>query len=246
MSGHSKWANIKYRKERQDAKKGQAFSKISKMITVAAREKGGDPEKNPDLALAIEKAKQVNMPKENIERAIKKGTGELEGVDIEQEILEAFGPEGIALLIKIVTDNTNRSLAEIRSILNQYQGKLAETGSVSWKFVRKGQLIIRKQKGIDSERLLELILRAGAKDYQELDDGLMVFTEPDQLHQIKESLEKENIKIEEASFSLEPNDTIKKEEKKKAEKILKLVEKLEDHSDVESISSDFDISEEVL
>lgn len=246
MSGHSKWANIKYRKERQDAKKGLAFSKVSKMITIAAREKGGDPDKNSDLALAIEKAKQVNMPKENIERAIKKGTGELEGVKIEQETLEGFGPEGIALLIKIMTDNKNRTLAEIRSILRQYQGKLAEKGAVSWKFLKKGQLVIRNQKGFSQDKLLELVIEIGASDFQELDDGLIVFTEPNQLHQIKEGLEKEGLKIESASFSLEPKDSVRVEDSSSAKKILKLVEKLEEHDDVESVSSDFDIPEEVI
>jgi len=246
MSGHSKWSNIKYRKERQDAKKGLAFSKVSKMITVVARAKGGDPDKNPDLALAIDKAKQVNMPKENIERAIKKGTGELEGTRIEQETLEAFGPGGIGLIIKIITDNKNRTLAEIRSILRQHQGKLAENGAVKWKFDRKGQLIIRDQKGFNRDKLLELIIEVGASDYQELDNGLVVFTEPDRLHQIKEKLEKGGLKIESASFSLEPRDSVKIEDPTRAKQILKLMEELERHDDVESISSDFDIQDDII
>jgi len=244
MSGHSKWANIKHRKERQDAKKGKAFSQVSKMITVSAQIKGGDPSQNSDLALAIEKAKAVNMPKANIERAIKKGIGELAGAQITQETLEAFGPAGIALVFNVLTDNRNRTLAEIRKLLKESGGKLAEKGSVAWKFAKKGQLVIRQSKDMDIDQILEETIEAGASDYDQIDDGLIVYTQPSQLHAIKTKLEEKGIKIEEAGIMLQPNDSLEISDPKKAKRIIKLMHALEDHDDIESVSSDFDILEE--
>jgi len=241
MSGHSKWANIKHRKERQDAKKGKAFSQVSKMITVSAQIKGGDPSQNSDLALAIEKAKAVNMPKANIERAIKKGIGELAGAQITKETLEAFGPFGIALVMNILTDNRNRTLAEIRSILKSADGKLAEKGSVAWKFAKKGQLVIRQPKDMDIDQILEKVIEAGASDYDQIDNGLIVYTQPSQLHAIKNKLEEKGIKVEQTNIILQPNDSLEISDPKQGKKIIKLMETLEDHDDVESVSSDFDI-----
>jgi YebC/PmpR family DNA-binding regulatory protein len=245
MSGHSKWANIKHRKERQDLKKGQTFSRISRLITIATKEKGGDPAQNSELALAVEKAKAANMPKSNIEKAIKKGTGEIAGSNLSAETWEAFGPGGVALLISIMTDNKNRTLAEIKSILNKYDGKLAGSGSVSWKFAKKGRLIVREQPKVDRDKLLELVVETGASDYQELADGLIVFTEPSQLHQVKERLEKV-VKIEESSLSLEPESSVKITDSSQAKKILRLVEELEENDDVAVVCSDFDIPDQVL
>jgi YebC/PmpR family DNA-binding regulatory protein len=246
MAGHSKWANIKHRKGRQDAKKGKQFSKLTKMISTAAREGGGDPDKNPSLAMVIEKAKEYNMPKDNIERAINRGTGDVEGVEYKSDRLEAYGSGGVALMINIVTDNRNRTLSEIKSVLKDHQATLAEKGSVSWKFVKRGKMLVEVGDEEEREKLLEPIIEFGAVDYEELDKGLIVYTKPSELHQVKNSLEKNKIKPKEAEFSWEPKTTIVIEDKKVAGQLIKLMETLEDHDDVESVFSDFDIKDELI
>ncbi len=246
MAGHSKWANIKHRKERQDKKRGKLFSKLSKMIAVAAREKGGNPDKNPDLAMAMEKAKDANMPKENIQRAIKRGTGELEGVDYKKEIMEAYGPSGSGFIIKTLTDNKNRTLSEIRGILKEHGGSLAQKNAVSWKFEQKGKLVIRTSDDFKKENLIDKVIEAGAQDFEELEDGIIVYTEPQGLHQVKKSLKSEGVAIEETSFSQEPKTLVEVKDVSKAKTLVKLSRKLEEHDDVEAIYSDFDIPEEIV
>jgi YebC/PmpR family DNA-binding regulatory protein len=246
MAGHSKWANIKHRKERQDKKKGKLFSKLSKMITIAARQGGGEVDKNPDLSLAVDKAKEANMPKDNIERAIKKGTGELEGSEIVSERLEAYGPSGIAIMIDISTDNRNRALSEIRGILRDYDASMAEKGSVSWKFIKRGKIIVEVASHEDRERLLEPIIEAGATDYDEMDDGFLIYTQPSDLHQVKKNLEKNKLKVKDAEFSFEPKNEISVDDKSHAKKILKLMDELGGYDDVDEVYSDFDIAEEII
>lgn len=246
MAGHSKWANIKHRKGRQDAKKGKQFSKLSKMISTAAREGGGDPDKNPSLAMAVDKAKEYNMPKDNIDRAIKKGTGDIEGAEYKADRLEAYGPGGVALMINVVTDNRNRTLSEIKSVLKDHEASLAEKGSVSWKFVKRGKMLVEIKDEAERERLLEPIIEFGAVDYEELDNGLIVYTRPEDLHKVKDDLEKNKIKPKEAEFSWEPKITVLIEDKQIAGRLIKLLEKLEDHDDVDSVFSDFDIKDELI
>lgn len=246
MSGHSKWANIKHRKERQDQKKGKIFSKLSQQISSATRVKGPDPDKNPELALMIEKAKAANMPKENIAKAINKGAGQLEKAGYQSERLEAYGPADIALLIDVSTDNRNRTLSEIKNILKDHQGKLAQKGSVAWKFIRRGRLIIKVKEGQDKEQLLEPIIEAGATDFKELDDGFLIFCRPDRLHSVKQDLIKNKVKISRAEISFEPKNSVVIEDKTQAKKIIELVETLEEHDDIESVNSDFDIPKEIL
>jgi YebC/PmpR family DNA-binding regulatory protein len=246
MAGHSKWANIKHRKGRQDKKKGKLFSKLSKMITSAAREGGGDSDMNPNLAMAVDKAKDANMPKDNIERAIKKGTGELEGKDYKTDRLEAYGPGGVAIMINIVTDNRNRTLSDLKGIIRDYEGSLADKGSVAWKFEKRGKMLIEAKDEAERDRLLEPIIDFGATDYEEFEDGLIVYTKPSGLHAVKRKLEQNKIKPKEVEFSWEPKIEVKIGDKKVAKRILKLMTDLEEHDDVESVFADFDINDDIL
>ncbi len=246
MAGHSKWANIKHRKGRQDKKRGKLFSKLSKMISTAAREGGGDIDMNPNLSMVVDKAKEANMPKSNIERAIKKGTGELEGEEYKSDRLEAYGSGGVAIIINIMTDNRNRTLSDLKGILRDHEGSLAEKGSVAWKFEKKGKMLIEVASEEDRDRLLEPIIEFGAEDYQELDDGLLVYTSPSQLHEVKRKLEQNKIKAKEAEFTWEPKIEVKIEDKSTAKRILNLMDELEDHDDVESVYADFDIEDKIL
>jgi len=200
MSGHSKWSQIKHKKAAEDAKRSKYFSKLSAMITVAAREGGGDPEKNPKLRVAIDKAKEFNMPKDNIERAIKRGTGELEGVKLEEVIFEAYGPEGVGILIKTITDNKNRTANEIRSILNKHNMKMANSGSVSFQF--KEKIVFRIPKESYSEELALSLIEAGVEDIKEEQEAVVLISSPQFFSQIKSFLEKRQIPVLESSFEL--------------------------------------------
>jgi len=232
MSGHSKWAQIKHKKAATDAKKSANFSKLTALITVAAREKGGDVNTNPKLRMAVEKAHSFNMPAENIERAIKKGTGELEGIIIEELFIEAYGPNGKPILITAVTDSKNRTISEIKHLLSKHEGKMAGSGSVKWMFEEKGQIILENQK-IDDELELKLI-GLGVEDIKENETEIEIITQPHNLEIIKEKLLKSKKQISESSITFLPkNPEIVSDEEK--EHLEKLFEELDNHQDVVEI-----------
>ncbi|OGZ27338.1 MAG: transcriptional regulator [Candidatus Nealsonbacteria bacterium RIFOXYB1_FULL_40_15] len=230
MSGHSHWASIKHKKGAEDAKRSKVFSKVSKLISVAVREKGADPATNPSLRTAIEQAKQVNMPKENIERSIKKGTGELAGESLDSFIFEAFGPDNVALIIEGITDNKNRTLGDIKQILSQHNGKLAGEGSIKWMFERKGVISIAEKR---TEELELKIIESGAEDIKWQDDMADVITKPEELEQVKSILEKEGLKIENSSLGWIPKEEVDANK----EKLEKLFESLDDNDSVQNIYS---------
>jgi YebC/PmpR family DNA-binding regulatory protein len=245
MSGHSKWATIKRKKAATDAKRGKVFTKYIKEIIVAARAGGGDQNANPRLRTAVLGAKSVNMPADNIERAIKKGTGELEGVNYEEITYEGYGPGGIAILIDSLTDNRNRTTGEIRHILTKAGGRMADAGAVQWMFHAKGQLVVPRT-AIDEDSLFELVLDAGAEDVGTDDPENYEITTPlAQFESVKAALGKKGITPTSAELAKVPQNTIALSEKD-AEQALKLMEVLEDHDDVQRISSNLDISDEVL
>jgi len=234
MSGHSKWAQIKRKKASTDAKKSAVFSKLTALITVAAREGGGDLNSNPKLRMAAEKARSYNMPAENIERAIKKGTGELEGQVLEELFIEAYGPHGRPILITAVTDSKNRTISEIKHILSTFDGKMAGNGSVKWMFEEKGQIILEEQKLNDELELL--LIEAGAEDIKEEDGTIIITCKTENFEKVKEAILKSGIKISESSIAFLPKnpETIPEEEK---EHLSKLFEALDDHQDVAEIYS---------
>jgi len=243
MAGHSKWANIKHRKAAVDAKRGKIYTKLAREITVAAREGGGDPEFNPRLRAAIDKARKFNMPKENIERAIKRGTGEIEGSSYEEVTYEGYGPGGVAIIVKCLTDNRNRAASEVRHAFSKHGGNLGTSGCVSWMFERKGVITI--PGNVDEEELMMAAIDAGAEDIKQEDGEFVVYTEPSNLENVKESLEKSGIKVEEAKLDLIPQNTVRVEGET-ALKVLKLLDMLEDLDDVQEVFSNFDMPEEVM
>jgi YebC/PmpR family DNA-binding regulatory protein len=241
MSGHSKWASIKHKKAATDSKRGKLFTKLIKEITIAARQGGGggDITTNPRLRTAIERAKQANMPQDNIERAVKKGTGELEGVSYEELTIEGYGPKGVAILAEIVTDNRNRMAADIRSIFTKKNGNLGGTGSVSWIFEKKGYIEVDKSSGSE-DKVMSIVLDAGAQDMDTEEDVYAITTEPKDFEAVKKALEDNNIKINNAEITMLPKNTIKLSEDD-AKQVLALVEALEDHDDVQNVYANFDI-----
>ena len=239
MAGHSKWKQIKHYKAAADAKRGALFTKLIREITVSAKTGGGDPNGNPRLRTAIEAARNASMPKENIERAIKKGTGELEGVDYQEVTYEGYGPGGVALLIHAVTDNPNRTVAEVRHRLSRGGGNLGATNSVAWMFERKGQIYIDTTR-YDEDSTLEAALEARAEDFARDGDQFVVTTEPGELHAVKGQLEAKGIIAREAEIASIPKSTVHVEGKM-AESLLKLLEELEDLDDVQKVESNFDI-----
>jgi YebC/PmpR family DNA-binding regulatory protein len=244
MSGHSKWSTIKRKKAKVDAQRGKIFTKLIKEITVAAREGGGDPEANPRLRTAIDAAKAANMPMANIERAIKRGTGELPGVSYEEAIYEAYGPGGVALLIEVLTDNKKRTVAEVRHLVTKHHGSMGEAGSVSWQFERKG-LIQVPVEGTDEEEVLMIAIDAGAEDLRRDNDYYEITTAPDQLEQVRQALQENGVPLESATLTMYPTTTIKVEGKE-AEQLLRLLDALEEHDDVQNVYSNFDIDVELL
>ncbi len=244
MSGHSKWSQIKHQKAKNDAKRGQIFTKLIREITIAARLGGGDPELNPRLRLAIEKAKEQNMPKDNIEKAIKKGTGELEGVNYIEATFEGYGPGGAALLVETVTDNKNRTAGEIRHIFSKYGGSLGSPGSVAWQFEQKGVIQVDKN-AISEDDLLEIALSAGAEDMKGEDDYYEIITTPHDFIQVKSALEEKNVPIKFADILMIPKNTVKISEKD-AEKLLKLIDALEENDDVQKVHGNYDIPDEII
>jgi YebC/PmpR family DNA-binding regulatory protein len=239
MSGHSKWSQIKHKKAITDAKKGKLFSKMSALISVVARQRGGDPDKNPQLRLIMEKARSFNMPNENIERAIKKGSGELEGVRIEELTIEAYGPGGTALIIEVLTDNRNRTVSEIKYSLGQHGGKMAETGSVLWLFERKGAIVINSSStSLDKENLELLAIDCGAQDLRwQTPELLEIYTRAEDLEKVKKCLEAKNTKPESISLDWIAKNEVKIEDSKIKESLQKLLEALDEHQDVQEIYS---------
>lgn len=242
MAGHSKWANIKHRKAAQDAKKGKIFTKIAKELTVAAKiGQSGDPEFNPRLRLALDKAKAANMPKENVERAIKKGLGEGDGANYEDVTYEGYGPGGVAILVQALTDNKNRTVAEVRSTFTKRGGSMGEAGCVAWMFDKKGVINIPKG-AVDEDTLMMIAIDAGAEDVVSEDDGFEVITDPANYETVKKAIEANNIKIEYAEITMRPKNTIELSGEE-AEKTMALLEALEDLDDVQEVYSNFDMVE---
>lgn len=245
VAGHSKWANIKHKKQKEDARRGKLFTKLSRQITLAAREGGPDPGMNPRLRFAIEQARAANMPMENIERAIKRGTGELEGAAYEQLIYEGYGPGGVAILLEIMTDNRNRTASEIRHLFSRYGGSLGETGCVSWMFTRRGVITFDRAAVADEDAFLMEALEAGAEDVQIEDDYIEVYTDPAELHAVREKLEAAGYVATAAEPRRIPSTTVPVSGHT-AEQLFKLLDALEDHDDVQSVSANFDVPEDVL
>lgn len=244
MSGHSKWNTIKRKKEKTDAARGRIFTRLIKEITIAARQGGGDEDANPRLRTAILAARTANMPAANIERAIKRGTGELPGVNYEEITYEAYGPGGCALYIDVLTDNKNRTVAEIRHRLSKYGGNMGESGSVAWMFSKKGVLTIPKENTTEDD-LMMATLDAGAEDIEMDGDFYRLKSDPASLEPIKKALKEKNIVYENAEVTMEPSSTVKVEGKS-AETLLKLMDSLEEHDDVQNVYSNFDIDDSVI
>ncbi len=245
MAGHSHWAQIKRKKAAQDAKRGKLFTKLIREIMVAARLGGGDPSANPRLRAAIQAAKAANMPKENIERAIRKGTGQEPGTTWEEAVYEGYGPGGVAVLIKSVTDNKRRTVSELRHIFSKCGGNLAEPGAVSWIFEQKG-LIGMASNGTDEEKLLEIALEAGAEDVREYESEFEIITTPQELEEVKKALEEAGFPIQSARVTMVPKTTVRLEEEKTVQQMLRLMETLEDHDDVQQVYANFDIPDELM
>ncbi len=245
MAGHSHWAQIKRKKAAQDAKRGKLFTKLIREIMVAARLGGGDPSANPRLRAAIQAAKAANMPKENIERAIRKGTGQEPGTTWEEATYEGYGPGGVAVLIKSVTDNKRRTVSELRHIFSKCGGNLAEPGAVSWIFEQKGLIIISRD-GSDEEKLLEVALEAGAEDIREYESEVEIITAPQDLEAVQSALKEAGFNIQSARVTMVPKTTVKLEDEKTAQQMLRLMETLEDHDDVQQVYANFDIPDEIM
>ncbi|HUE76947.1 MAG TPA: YebC/PmpR family DNA-binding transcriptional regulator, partial [Longimicrobiales bacterium] len=244
MAGHSKWAQIKRKKAANDAKRGKMFTKLIREITVAAREAGGDPDMNPRLRLAVDTAKAANMPQDNIDRAIGRGTGDLEGVSYEEVAYEGYGPGGVALYIETLTDNLNRTVAEVRHALEKHGGNLGQTGSVAWQFERQGQIWVDGGRYEEDAAMLAA-LEAGALDFRREDDSYTITTDVTSFHKVQDGLRAQGIEFEEAELAMVPTAVVWVEGQE-AERLLKLLEVLEDLDDVQRVHSNADIDEKVL
>ena len=244
MSGHSKWATIKHKKAATDAKRGAAFTKIIREVTAAAKAGGGNAETNTRLRAAIQRAKGINMPLNNIENAIKKGTGELPGVVYETTVFDAYAPGGVAVLIECLTDNKNRTTAEVRNILDKKNGNMAGAGSTAWMFSKKGYITIEKNK-IGEEELMELALEAGAEDFKSEGEYYEITCEPSILEAIKSVIQKKNIPMQTSEVTMIPNSTVKVQGSD-AKQVLSLMEALEEHEDVQAVYANFDIPDEEI
>jgi YebC/PmpR family DNA-binding regulatory protein len=244
MSGHSKWSSIKHKKAATDAKRGKIFTKLIKEITVAARMGGGDPDANPRLRTAILAAKSENMPKDNIERAIKKGTGELEGVNYEESIYEGYGPGGAAVLVESLTDNKNRAVADIRHIFSKNGGNLGENGCVAWMFDKKGYIVVERS-AVDEDTLMETALEAGAEDVREDDSNFEVISAVEDFETLKAAIERATIPTVATEITMLPQSTTNLTGKE-AEQMVRLMEMLEDCDDVQKVYTNADIPEEIF
>lgn len=245
MSGHSKWSTIKRKKGAIDAKRGKIFTKLIKEITIAAKIGGPDAEGNPRLRSAITAAKTENMPKDNIDRAIKKGSGDVDGANYEEIRYEGYGPGGVAVLVDTMTDNKNRTVADIRHYFSKSGGNLGEFGCVGWMFDLKGTILIDKEN-FSEEELMEIAIEAGAEDVIEEENTFQILTAPEDFNTVVDNLEKNNIHFLEASLSMEAKNTIEVAEEKTARSLLKLLENLEDHDDVQKVHANFDIPDELM
>lgn len=246
MSGHSKWAQVKHKKAAVDAKKGKIFTRIGKEISVAARLGGGDPDGNPRLRTAIEKAKEMNMPQENIKRAIMKGTGELPGMTYEETVYEGYGPGGTAILSEVLTDNRNRTVSEIRHIMTKHGGNLGEAGCVGWMFDKKGYILVEKTN-IDEDSLMLIALESGAEDLKNDpgEDSYEIITAPEDMNKVKTSLEAAGIPLSLAEITMLPRSYISLDGKS-AEQMIRLIEALEEHEDTQNVYTNVDIPDEVM
>jgi len=245
VSGHSKWASIKHKKANTDAKRGKVFTKIVKEISIAARLGGGDPMGNPRLRTAVEKAKEVNMPHDNIKKAVMKGTGELPGVSYEEFVYEGYGPAGVAIMIEVMTDNKNRTVPEIRHIMSKSGGSLGETGCVSWMFDKRGYILVNKAKASE-DSVMSVALEAGAEDMKNdpQEDNYEIITAPEEMTNVKTALEQAAIPVESAEVTMLPQNYVVLDEKA-AEQMIRLMDALEDHDDIQNVYANFDIPDEV-
>ena len=244
MSGHSKWKTNKGKKMAADAKKGAAYTKVIKEITVLARIGGGNPDTNPSLRTAIAKAREVNMPSDNVKMAIKRGTGELPGVVYESVVYEAYGSGGVAIIIEALTDNKNRTTAELRNIMSKKGGNMAGAGSVSWMFAKKGYLLIEKSQ-IPEEELMTIALDAGAEDFKSDEKNYEIFTSMQGFEKVKQVIQEKGIKFQDAELTMVPSSTIKLAGNE-AKQLLGLIDALEEHDDVQQVYANFDIPDEIL
>lgn len=245
MSGHSKWAQIKHKKAHTDAKRGKVFTKIVKEIATAAKLGGGDPEGNPRLRTAIDNAKEVNMPHDNIKKAIMKGTGELPGVSYEEYLYEGYGPAGVAVMVEVMTDNKNRTVPEIRHIMSKNGGSLGESGCVSWIFEKKGYILVGKKK-TSEDVLMAVALDAGAEDMKNdpQEENFEIITAPEDFSAVKEAVEKAGLPVESAEITMLPKTYVVLDEKA-AEQMVRLIDALEDNDDVQNVYANFDIPDDV-
>ncbi len=245
MSGHSHWAGIKHKKAVVDAKRGKAWSKIARMIIVAAKNGGGDPATNLTLRYAIDKGKAANMPKDTIEKAVKKGTGDLEGINFEEVLYEGYGPGGVAMMVEALTDNRNRTAPEIKKLFEKHGGSMGTSGCVNWMFSKKG-LITVNTLNTDEEQLLEIALNAGADDMQNTGEVFEITCDPDAYEELKKTLQEKEIATEVAEISMVPQNTIEVSDEHKARRIISLMEAFDDHDDVQNAYANFNIPDEII
>ncbi len=244
MSGHSKWATIKHKKGAADAKRGKLFAKLIKQVEVAARQGGGDPDANPTLRTMFQKARDNSVPLDTIERAVKRGTGELEGVEYEQVTYEGYAPNGVALYVEVLTDNRNRSGSEIRTLFTKNGGSLAEPGAVAWQFERKGVVIV--PRSVDEDELMMVTLDAGAEDLADEGDTWRVTTGPSDLPAVREALESADVPFDSADLTMLPSTLVELASAEDAKAVLRLIDLLDDHDDVQDVYANFDIPDDVL
>jgi YebC/PmpR family DNA-binding regulatory protein len=245
MSGHSKWSTIKRKKGAIDAKRGKVFTRLIKEITVAARSGGGDPEGNPRLRSAIATAKSENMPKDNITRAIKKGTGEIAGEVYDEIMYEGYGPGGVAVLVECLTDNRNRTVADVRHYFAKNNGNLGETGCVGWMFDKKGLFLVGKE-GITEEEIMDMALEAGAEDVVEEESEFQIFSAAEDFNDVRDALEEAGVVVLEANISMIPQNTVEVTDEKIGKALMKLMDSLEDHDDVQNVYANFDIDDDLM
>lgn len=245
MSGHSHWAGIKHKKALVDAKRGKLWSKLAKAIIVAAKHGGGDPANNIRLRTAIDEAKAVSLPKDNIARAIKRGTGEGGAADLEELLYEGYGPHGVAVMAESLTDNRNRTAPEIRKIFEVHGGKLGATGCVGWNFDKKGVFFISKEQ-VDEEKLMELTLEAGADDIEEQDEGFQVMCSPESYDALMECFEANGIHLESSEITMVPRDTVDITDLSAARSVMKLIDALDEHEDIQNVSSNVNVPDEIM
>ncbi len=245
MAGHSKWAGIKHKKAVVDAQRGKVFSKVIRELTQAARLGGGSPEGNPRLRLAVQKAREANLPKDSVEKAIKRGTGELPGVTYEEMIVEGYGPGGVAIFVEALTDNKNRTSSELRNLFSKGGGNLAGAGSVSWLFHKKGVITLAAQ-GLSEDQLMEIVLEAGAEDLKVEGDHATVISSPQAFEAVKHALQQRSIAWETADITMVPSSTARVEDPSQAKVLLSLLDALEDHDDTQHVYANFDIPDAIL